>query len=909
MSDLSLRNPGQRRTTAQGYAIGGAIAAASGALDGALAPIAKFAVAKVAGDALPALSLSIVGSSALASAGIALALFGAYAVGSYFLSTVNARTETVFMAHPSRVYNLTTNSTRYFEAIPITYGLHSMFGISVISSVVNNHNWTNYVINAGLSSSHRPNSRTKGSVRFILCVGGGDYTVQDTDVRLGLDPIVAIKFTTEESNKKLQPANVNVVLPGHKFSASTYRDLSSTRVELLSNRLFNSAKGASMLRNRFDGSVGRAIFTTFRPSYPTEIAGESSGRNLSNVASPLLARISSPGEVVLGVTLSFEFLIRTINRELHIATCSDYIVTGTFIQAKADGTLINEDGTPVPLVDSNGMPSTVPGRGVYPADITAITGAFPFQHESEDDRTIFHPSYQVQPTASDPLPIFYRTTRDDSAMTDASGFTYTDVFRDNPRNVGFVLMDRRYRDESVSNNTLKYSATSSRTAELSHSELVPKSERVWVLMLTAYHIIYTEQNNVGDAFLRTSARLKLTETSVQKAPEVDSRLFFNSDFVNVSRYTFVEGSIPADSVTGEIRDLFNTADRNRINIILRAKLRTYRNNAWSTTTTETRSPVWAVGDILTSNVGGGLDHDLNLVGSEMETLANYYDAQKIYYDEVIDSQQSIIDLVNYIGRLFDFVVYQQGSRWRLSRDFYASNIDYLIFESDCIASIEASYDAAQENLPNVMSASYVESNSWTKNSITVEGDFFDPNNDKENATQIEMRGLTELTSVQTTCRSLLQKSRFRRHLLNVEVREIGMMLKPNDTIGFVHSFFHAEYNDGQVISSETNTDGVHFINTDTDTGITGIGKMIFRDELGRPTHQYDAERVDHNRFRIDGDLTQVSLITDPSRIRTSYSFTPAAGRFYDRCKILSVIPTGTLSFNLLVVIDDQRAYL
>ena len=470
-------------------------------------------------------------------------------------------------------------------------------------------------------------------------------------------------------------------------------------------------------------------------------------------------------------------------------------------------------------------------------------------------------------------------------------------------------------NDSLKRN-VRYSVTSTNLPALGDSTLVPRQNRKWMLLLTGYNLIATSTTN-RNAIIRTNneitprTRLSIQELSVAKITRI-SQHFFNGDGRNISPYTFAEGLVPSGSVSLVKNALLQGGDRERISVIVTRRLHVYKDGAWTTgsNTEVTRSPVWAIVDMLTSEAGGRLNHDLNFVGSELEQLANYYDAQNLYYDEVVDQEQNILDLVNYVAGLYDFMVYQHGSRWRMVRDYYASNIEYLIFESDCIDSIEATYNASQENIDNIFDISYVtHGGNWTKESLTVAADYFDPSTDRAKVSQIETRGMSDVDAVRRFCRSKLLKSRYRRHIISVKMREIGMILKPNDVIGFVHTHFGENYCYGQVVAQQTDDEGVHFIDVDTNTDIEGIGKIIFRDELGRPTHQYNAELVEDHRFRIDGDITQVSLITDPSRIRTSYSFTTSTGVFYNRCKVISIAPDGFLSYDVTLLIDNQESYL
>ena len=906
MASTSIGGRRRPQPTARQYVVGGATAAASGALNGALRVIGDYVVAKGS----TSLSLGAVGNAAFASGGVALGIFALYSIGSYAISQMAEREKMVFMVDPSKVYNVTSNQARYLETIPVTYGTHIIYPTSVTTSRVDIGDWANYDP-ATVTGSSGTDTK-KSTTRVILCVGSGEYMIDVLNIRVGQNSITTTEFMSQDDGMTLSASSASVVGPGETFRAEDIEAVRGTNVAGFQGLQFNplillSTAGVGVL----DGNPGRNLFTSF-----TSNIGTNSIANQKTTAKPEIAIISSPSDTVENVDISFYFEKRIMNNRNALSDgitlgvqvtdpetlVSDYIVTGTFIQAKSDGTLINDDGTPVPLVNAKGQLAADVTQGLYPQNIRTITGAVPWTHSTAANQTKFSPS---QHTATDAL----------RRRVLSAGFNYVGVSQNDPTNVGFVFSDRRHFrhvDQNINESTnyqQRFVVRSANLPPLGDSTLVPRAERVWILLLVPYHLIHTDKTSGSPVNLRDSCNtiLKIAQISVKKtSPDINP--YYNSALRNVSDYTFIQAKVPGVATFDNLETLFQNADRDKINAIVTRKLRVYKNDAWTTATEVTESPIWAVADIFTSSVGGKLDHDTNLVGSEMEQLAQYYENEGLHYNEVIDSPQGTLDLINNIGSLFDFMVYQHGSRWRLTRDFYASNIEYLIFESDCVDNIDATYQANQENVDNILDISYLEGKTWLKSSVIVPADYYQPGVDPENVTQFQIRGLTELNSIRRFARSRLLKSRYRRQVLNVTLREIGMILKPNDTIGLVHSYFTEEYAYGQVISSER-INGVDFLTTDTDTDIRGVGNIIFRNENGTPSHQLSAERVSANRFRIDDDLQMVDLITDPSRIRTAYSFALPTKILYNRCKVMSVAPNGVFSYNVTMLIDRQEAYV
>ena len=901
---MSSGSSGRRRQqpTNDQYVAAGATAAATGALSGSLRVISDYVVSKGA----TSLSLAAVGNAAFASGGVALGIFALYSIGTYAISQMAERQKEVFMVDPSRVYEITSNKGRYLETIPVTYGKHIIYPLSVTTALVDNAAWSNYT--PATSASFSPVATKKQAVRDILCVGSGEYDIAVNDVRTGQNPLATTKFMAADDNKLLEPGEVSIVKQGEIFSQANINAVSGVAVAAWSQVQFNpfvvlSTGSIGTLNTRSLGGSGETLFRSLGISIGTN----QNGRN--SKALPELRKISNPGDTVQRVSINFSFQkrgsagIRSFLSGSSSWLVSDYLVSGIFIQAKADGTLINEDGTPVPVVDSNGR--IVATGGAFPQNITTITGAWAWEHRDPTIRAQYNPGYQE--ISGVPEAIFFQ--RNENA-----GFRYQGIARNRPNNIGFVHMDRRQFQGGSSGHTDTSTGVQNFTVQsadlplLGDTELVPRENRVWMLMLIPYHLMHSNGiNNAGAAQKVVDANLTVAEVKVEKISP-DENPYYNSALRNTSRFVFIQVKIPGGAKYDDLTSLFNNAERNKVNAIVCRKLPVYRNGIWTSSVELTRSPIWAIADIFTSSVGGKLDRDLNLIGSEMEDLANYYESQELYYDEVIDSPQGILDIINNIGSLYDFIVYQHGSRWRLSRDFYAHSIAYLIYESDCIDNIDATYQANQENVENILDISYVESMTWLKTSLVVNADYYVVGEDVENVTQFQVRGLTNIDAIRRFARSKLLKSRYRRHILNVTLREIGMILKPNDTIGLVHSYFNEEYSYGQVISSER-IGGVDFLTTDTDTDIEGVGRILFRNEDGTQSHQLHAERVSPHRFRVDHDLELVDLITDPTRVRTSYTFAAPNKPLYNRCKVMSVAPNGAFSYNVTMLVDCPEAYI
>ena len=897
MGSASIGGRRRPQPTSTQYTIGGVTAAATGALSGGLRVISDYVVSKGA----TSLSLAAVGNAAFASGGVALGIFALYSIGSYAVSQMSERERMVFMPDPSRVYHITHNGARYLETIPVIYGRHIVYPMSVTTSTIDTQAWSNY--NPFDIASRVNDVSQRVATRSVLCVGSGEYDIPIDSIRVGENPLTKSNFMAADTGMLLTPASVNVVGPGEIFSQDELTAVSGTNVLGFQGKPLNpftvlSSAGVGSL----DGNSGRSLFRSLSRTFGTNGSGRDS------IAQPIIAPISLPGDVVQRVSVSVatskDGRQMTVSQLSNVRNAgfsnpetlvSDYLLTGVFIQARSDGTLINEDGTPVPVANANG--ELVATGGLFPRDITSITGAVAWQHSTTENQNRFLPNMQARTDAF-------------SQQVDFAGFRYIGVTNNN---IGFVYLDRRtFQNGGINDERkreLRYTLTSANLPALGDSTLVPRADRIWMLMMIPYHIMHTNRTSGNAKALRDSvtAQFSIAQVSVQKT-SINTNPYYNSGLRNVSDYTFLQAKVPGQDVFDNLRNLVQNAETNKINAIVSRKIRVYRNGIWTSSIELTRSPIWAIADIFTSSVGGKLDPDLNLIGSEMEELANYYESQELYYDEVIDAPQGILDVINNIGSLYDFMVYQHGSRWRLTRDFYAHSIGYLIYESDCIDNIDATYQATQENIDNLLDISYLEGTTWLKTSLVVPADYYTPGVDPENVSQFQLRGLTDIDAIRRFARSKLLKSRYRRQVLNVTLREIGMILKPNDTIGLVHSYFTEEYSYGQVISSER-IGGVDFLTTDTDTDITGVGRILFRNEDGTPSHQLHAERVSPHRFRIDHDLELVDLITDPTRVRTSYTFAAPNKPLYNRCKVMAVAPNGVLSYNVTMLIDMQEAYI
>ena len=132
----TFRVPRRSRGSVRSYAIGGAGAAAGGALGSTLALIGEYAVAVQKGASLAGFTAGAFATAAGYGAALAVALYAVYAVGSYALSLFAARETIVFQPNQSQVYRVRANQARYLATIPVVYGNHISYATSVLDSGV-----------------------------------------------------------------------------------------------------------------------------------------------------------------------------------------------------------------------------------------------------------------------------------------------------------------------------------------------------------------------------------------------------------------------------------------------------------------------------------------------------------------------------------------------------------------------------------------------------------------------------------------------------------------------------------------------------------------------------------------------------------------------------------------------------
>ena len=354
---------------------------------------------------------------------------------------------------------------------------------------------------------------------------------------------------------------------------------------------------------------------------------------------------------------------------------------------------------------------------------------------------------------------------------------------------------------------------------------------------------------------------------------------------------------------------FNVPDfvrQNRFSVVATRILPVYDGTQW--VMQPTRSPIWAMVDILTNQTyGGRLDRDLNLFPAELRTLALELEGEGVYFDEVIDTAGTPLAIVTNIGDLFSLIVYEHGHVFRIRRDRYSTQIDFLLTEVDTMSDSNLLIEFPNEERSRAIVATFTTRTTWQRQTIRS-GELV------ESPRTITVTGITEATKVQQYIQRKRLRSQYRNTKFTLRIAYVGMLLFPTQIVGVAHSLFNQNNGTGEVVTFTNITDdmgvvtGADFTLNDD---VTGDGFIMFRLRDGERSHVYPVTRVDRNAIRITGDVTPLdnNIITNLSRRRTQYTFAQNQADLYTICKVLSVKPISDVSTDVELLVEDERAYL
>ena len=322
----------------------------------------------------------------------------------------------------------------------------------------------------------------------------------------------------------------------------------------------------------------------------------------------------------------------------------------------------------------------------------------------------------------------------------------------------------------------------------------------------------------------------------------------------------------------------------------------------------TRSPVWAIVDILTNQTyGGRLNRDVNLFPAELRTLALELEAEQVYYDEVIDQPASPLAIVTNIADLFSLIVYEHGHVFRIRRDRYSTQIDFLLTEVDLMSDSNLLIEFPNEERTRSIIATFTARTTWQRETTRVGELVTSPRT-------ITVTGITQRSKVQEYVQRKMLRSQYRNTKFTLRIAYVGMLLFPTQIVGVAHPLFGQNNSTGEVVTftNITNDMGVvtgadFTLNND----VSGDGFILFRLRDGERSNVYPVTRVDRNTIRITGDVIPLenNVITNLSRRRTQYTFAQNEADLYTICKVLSIKPISDVSTDVELLVEDPRAYV
>ena len=435
--------------------------------------------------------------------------------------------------------------------------------------------------------------------------------------------------------------------------------------------------------------------------------------------------------------------------------------------------------------------------------------------------------------------------------------------------------------------------------------------------IRAFHwITVTPTLGVGSTFTTSLTGQYIGDTSYKRLPKACTLKSFE---VVLSESSIINASLRNRTGTTLLSIMYSPVYRNqsdfdapnfvrstRLSVVATRILPVYDGTQW--VMQQTRSPVWAIVDVLTNQTyGARLDRDTNLFPAELRTLALELEAEEVYYDEVIDRSATPLSIIINIADLFSLIVYQHGHVFRIRRDRYSTQIDFLLTEVDAMSDSNLVIEFPSEERSRALVATFITRGIWQKRTIRSGELVASPKT-------LTLTGITEASRAQQYIDRKRLRAQYRNTKFTLRIAYVGMLLFPTQIVGVAHSLFNQNNSTGEVVTFTNITDdmgvvtGADFTLNDD---VTGDGFIMFRLRDGERSHVYPVTRVERNAIRITGDVTPLdnNIITNLSRRRTQYTFAQNQADLYTICKVLSVKPISDVSTDVELLVEDERAYL
>jgi hypothetical protein len=219
----------------------------------------------------------------------------------------------------------------------------------------------------------------------------------------------------------------------------------------------------------------------------------------------------------------------------------------------------------------------------------------------------------------------------------------------------------------------------------------------------------------------------------------------------------------------------------KINVIATRKLPVWNGSAW-TAPQVTRSPAWAMADVLRASYGGALD-DSRIDVDQLLTLAATFAARGDTFDGRFDSTITLWEAVTRIGQAVRTKPYIQGGIVHFVRD-EAATVPVALFSMRNIAkgSFSIDYLMPTDDTADCIDVGYFDGDVWSPRRVTASL----PGSDEAKAFKVDMFGVTDREQAYREGIYLAAVNHYRRKRISFATEMDGFIPSFGDLIAIAH---------------------------------------------------------------------------------------------------------------------------
>jgi predicted phage tail protein len=228
-------------------------------------------------------------------------------------------------------------------------------------------------------------------------------------------------------------------------------------------------------------------------------------------------------------------------------------------------------------------------------------------------------------------------------------------------------------------------------------------------------------------------------------------------------------------------DQLSAQSARKLGVICTRKLPVWNGSAWSAPTT-TRSPAWALADILRASYGAVLA-DTRIDLAQLVTLAAEWSGRGDTLDCVFDGRITVWEALGKVARAGRARPYMQGGRVHFARDRLETGVVAMFTPANMLAnSFSIQYIMPSEQTAEEIRVRYFSETTW-KQAETI---YTLASTDPDRFAEVDLFGVTNAAQALREATYLAQTNRYRRRLVSFGVELEGMILSPLDPILISH---------------------------------------------------------------------------------------------------------------------------